>query len=214
MKAVDFNNFNRGEGRGKSICCTLFTAVLVITQSCTQAGTIATFADPAISVATPLFTVDVANSVVRGGWSGTGLNLDSVANNKIFVNSFFTMTDLTYTGSLSGGSAGPGTIKFFAHGDDPASAAAIFQIDFTTVQVSLGGLSANNIFSSNGVTYSGSELSGKPVTDGSFSFAFANLAALPNNAGYTATAAFTSSEAPEPASIVLLGTGFILLKRR
>jgi hypothetical protein len=208
---MDYIFLFKGEGMKKQVGCFLLLAVFFTMQPCTQAGTIASFADPAFSASTPLFTVDAVNHVIKGGWSDSmqGLNLDMRDTSKIFVNAFFTVSDLAFTGTASYGTTGAGTIKFFANGADPQSAAPIYQIDFQHAAISLGSLSADDIFSSDGITFGGSELAGKRVCNGTFSFAFANLAALPDKSGFTATAAFTSSEAPEPATLLLLGAGFV-----
>jgi hypothetical protein len=179
-----------------------------------RAGIIATFSDPALSPSTPMFTIDTADNMVRGGWSDGlgGLKLKFPAENVDFTNVFFTMTDLTYTSGVTGA----GKIKFFAQGSDVQTASPLFEIDFSSANVSFGGLSGNNVFLANGVVFSGSQINSGNLTQQVFSFAFADLAALPNNGGYTATAAFTSSAvaAPEPTTLLVLGAGLLFLKKR
>jgi hypothetical protein len=192
--------------------CVVF---ILIVLSYAKAGTIATFADPALSPSTPIFTIDTADNIVRGGWSDTpgGLNLDFPAESVVFTNAFFTMSDLTYS---STGNTGAGTIKFFAHRANTQTASPLLQINFSSANVSFGGLSGDSVFRANGVVFSGSQISAGDLSQQVFSFAFANLAALPNNGGYTATAAFTSSAvaAPEPATLLIIGAGLLFAKKR
>jgi hypothetical protein len=176
-------------------------------------GTIATFADPAAGPLTPLFTVD--GSTVTGGWADerTGLNLDVVLTGTTYPDAFFNMTPLTLTGFITGS----GTIKFYADGENPAAVSPLFQIDFTSSQVSTLGLGGDNIFSLNGVAFSGRAVAGYTFTGNEvFSFSFANLKSLSETyRAFSATAAFTSSAAgtPEPATLLLLGLGGLLLRR-
>jgi hypothetical protein len=66
------------------------------------------------------------------------------------------------------------------------------------------------LFEAGNVTITGREITGL-LTNESFSFSFANHALLPVDDGYTATAAFTSSAVPEPATILLFGMGGLIM---
>jgi len=188
------------------VCTTLVEATL----------TIATFDDPAVNSTTPLFMVDLINDEITGGWadSQTGLDLDVVYSGHTFSDAFFTMTTVSYTGGLMGGSTGGGTVKFFADGQSTGTTPLI-QIDFNSATLSPTGLGGAELFG-NDVTISGSEIGGATLTDEAFSFSFANQVLLPDEGGFTATSAFTSSAVPEPATITLLGISSLslILRRR
>jgi hypothetical protein len=195
--------------------------VFIVILSCGLAQavpvTIATFADPAVDGSTPLFTVDLDNDVITGGWLDLQTGLDLVIfgdSDNPFEDAFFTMTDVNYFGGISGGITGGGTIKFFADGQDTGTT-PLLQIDFDTAQVSPFGFGAMDMFYFNGVTITGSEIT-VSLTDESFAFGLGNLSPLGGNwnNGYTATAAFTSSAVPEPATLVLLGMAGLLVFTR
>jgi hypothetical protein len=199
----------------------IMLAVTLMFVGNAYSDTIATFSDPALNASTPLFKVDNVAKTIKGGWTDaqTGLNLQVVINGNTFNNTFFTMTDLTYTGSLSYAVTGAGTIKFFANNSDTAIATPLLQIDFASSSITFGGIGGDNIFSGNNVVFGGSELAGKIVSDEVFAFSFANLKAVdptsPKN-GYSATASFTSSATvvPEPATIAILALGSILFRKK
>jgi hypothetical protein len=198
-------------------CISTLVVLFALVTSNVFGGTIATFSDPALSATTPLFTVNDVTKTVSGGWldSQTGLDLQVVLTGNTFNNAFFTMTPLSYTGSLNYAVTGAGTIRFFADNADPLSATPILQIDFDNANITFGGLGGDNLFSSNGVKFSGSEIGSLSLSEEVFAFSFANLKAL-NPAspklGYSATAAFTSSAiVPEPATLAILGLGSITL---
>lgn len=202
-------------------------AVLVVLGLVTSAGaaTIATFADPALNGTTPLFTVDVIGGQITGGWSDarTGLNLHlpvpgpNPPGIEVYNNAWFTMTPLAYAGTLASGTTGPGTIEFFADG---TVGPVLLRITFDSAQVDYSpGFGADNIISMNNVAFSGQETTNwGPTSDESFSFTFVNkeyLGAGPNYTGYTATASFTASALPEPATCLLMSlVGTWLLRRR
>ncbi len=181
--------------------------------------TIATFADPSMNAGDPLFTIDLDNHLITGGWLDSQTNLDLIIfgdNDNPFKDAFFTMTNVFYPGGTGGGSTGSGTIRFFADNQD-TSTEPLIQIDFNSGHVTPLGFGAMDLFYSDGVTITGLETAGGTLTDESFAFSFANQAYLSGstdwNDGFTATAAFTSSAVPEPATICLLGLGSLTLLR-
>jgi hypothetical protein len=199
-----------------------FTACVAIVlismvSSISQAGvvTIATFEDPSGSGADPLFTIDSDNGNIDGGWgdSKTGLNLNIVDPGVVYNDAWFTMSTLTYGGGYSG-TTGAGTVKFYADGD-ASTATPILEIDFSSAYLNPGGLAAQELFFAGAsIVISGVDITDQ-LTDEAFSFGFANQVLTPENNGFTATAAFTSSAAvvPEPMTICLLGLGGLLIRR-
>jgi len=101
-----------------------------------------------------------------------------------------------------------GTIEFFASNSDP-----LFTIAFDS-----GTLNKNVGFGATDFIAQGVSISGPIIPfalmDEAFAFSFANQFATAN--GFTATADFTSSATPEPASLCLtaLGTAFVMRRRR
>jgi hypothetical protein len=195
----------------------LVAVVVLLSCGLTQASatTIATFADPAASGSTPLFTVNLVNDIITGGWldSQTGLDLIIFGDSgNPFEDAFFTMTDVDYSGGIMGGDTGEGTIKFFADNQD-TSTTPLIQIHFNKGHVTPFSFGA--MFYFDDVTITGSEITGS-LTDASFAFGFGNQTPLSGgwNNGYTATASFTSSAVPEPATIILLGTAGIFVFTR
>ncbi len=199
------------------VCTTLVEATL----------TIATFEDPAENSSTPLFKVDFNTERITSEWddnSHTGLNLNVVySGTPPYTDAFFTMTDpggapgVEYTHGIGGGDTSGGIIKFFNPGDNPATDDPLIQIDFDSATLSPTSLGGVELFG-NDVTISGSEIEigGAILTDEAFSFSFANQVLLPEEGGFTATSAFTSSAVPEPATLALLGFGSLslILRRR
>ena len=92
-------------------------ACVLILSVVAEATTIATFADPfQITQITPLFTVNLLTDTISGGWADakTGLLLEIPYSENSYPDAFFTITDISYEGSTSGGVTGGGTVKFFA----------------------------------------------------------------------------------------------------
>jgi hypothetical protein len=212
---------------------TYFVMVVVATLMLVgnaYSGTVATFADPALNASTPLFNINGVANTVTGGWGDdqTGLNLQVVWTGNTFNNAFFTMTPLTITakpvnGTLVYFTTSGGIIKFFKDGD-LTSATPILQINFDSLSCTYGGLGGDNVFSANGVKFSGSEIGSTTLSEETFAFSYANLKMLnlasatngstaPAN-GYTATASFTSSAVPEPATLALLSIGAMTMFRK
>lgn len=200
--------------------CFAVLAIVSIFVSNLYGETIATFADPALNSSTPLFSVNNVTKTITGGWNDTqtGLDIQLVYTGNFFEDAFFTMTPLAYTGSLAYAATGSGTIKFYADNVNPNSDMPIFQIDFASATITFAGLGGDNVFSGNDVVFSGSELVGQTLSEEVFAFSFANLKALnpaAPTAGYSATAAFTSSAVtPEPATLIILALGSLMLRNK
>jgi hypothetical protein len=187
--------------------------------------TIATFADPSEDSNNPLFKVDFINMKLSGGWADakTGLTLEIPYSGHIFENVWFEMTDvnITDTDVIFGqkfGQTSSGVINFY---EDNNNTDPLLVIDFDSGSVSFDSFGADNEFTAENVTITGSEITGT-LSEEQFTFNFANLAMLPNSNnwddGFTATASFTSSAvpepAPEPATVCILGLGALSLLRR
>jgi hypothetical protein len=195
----------------RAISIVLSVLFLWIVAAWSHGQTIATFSDPS-NGSTPLFTV--GGGQVTGGWadSMTGLNLQVVLTGSTYNNAFFTMAPLT----ISGGLTGSGAVKFYADGENPGSLSPLFEVAFASAQISTQGFGGDDIFAfnMNGVVLSGRAVTGYVFADESFAFSFANQKLLAAQAGYSATAAFTSSATatPEPATMALLGAGLLGLR--
>lgn len=174
-----------------------------------QADTVATFADPAASPATPLFAL--TGNVLSGGWSGLGLNLLTPGTAAPdYSNVTFSMTPLVVTPIAPGfATTNAGQIDFF----DGANLIFTIEFDsgFLTSPVSFGG----SDFVGQNVRFSGPVLGGSAATSEAFAFSFANP--VSNQQGYTVTSAFTSSaelRIPGPATLAGVGLGLLVASRR
>jgi hypothetical protein len=94
---------------------TIAVAVLATLVASTNAFTLATFADPTLGPATPLFTL--AGTTFTGGWGSPGLTLQVPATTSSYSNATFTMTPLPLLNP--GGLLGGGTISFFDSASNP-----------------------------------------------------------------------------------------------
>jgi hypothetical protein len=172
--------------------------------------TVATFADPSGDSNNPLFTVDFSGGTLNGEWADgkTGLTLQIPYSGHNISNAWFKMTEVGITDSY--GDTGSGEIDFYAHG---TTTNPLLTVSFENGYVDYYNFGADEFFGEN-VTISGSEITGM-LSEEEFSFTFANKKPLPGSGnGFTATASFTSSAAPEPATICLLGLGALVFPRR
>ncbi len=183
--------------------------VLVGMAGLASAGTVATFADPALDGSTPLFTLTSTNQF-SGGWSSPGLTLLTPGlPTPQYTDATFTMP------AVAAAPIGPGlwtlaggTITFF-----DSSNVAVFIITFAAASLDENiGVGASDLALQN-VTFSapGTSLT---FDHERFAFSFANAVQGPN--ATTWTASFTSSATiiPEPASLLLALVGAGLLRRR
>lgn len=190
--------------------------VISLCAASVNAGTIATFADPAPDASAYLFRIDLDADTVSGEWpdSNAGLTLEVIPTGQAHADAFFTMTDVAYTGGPTGGPTGPGAIQFFRDGDDPLTADPLVEISFASAQLTVQGFTGDNIYdlhSDHEVVITVWKSTG-PVTltqNAAFAFSFANQTPLPSGQGFDATAAFTSSATPEPATLAVLLVGGI-----
>jgi len=204
--------------------CKVVAAVLAVGGLITPAGaatvTIATFADPAQDASTPLCNIDTNTQEITGGWQNGGLDLEFPWHGSVVGDVYFTLTDglmnneLNYTPTADPniGITEGGILSFYENQSiNPSN--LILKITFDTATLTLGGIFATELFGTGAVdiTDGGNRIPPLPLDDESFSFSFANQTLLPGGGGYTATASFTSSAVPEPATMGFLVIGLLLI---
>ena len=194
----------------KVLLTAFFFSVAVSSQA---SVTIAAFSDPAQFADSPLFTWDKVNNTLSGSWTASGLTLQTpgFTSGGATVNAHFDMKPVSLTPIINGTlySMGRGEIDFYT--TDPLN--PFFTITFSGGSflnpVNAGSSTLANAF----VDFSGSDL---PVAldNEQYSFSFANYSDFGSFA--TFTAAFTSSAdvVPEPATMLILGTGVAALIAR
>jgi hypothetical protein len=196
-----------------------FLSVGFISADAKASLAIATFADPSGDSNNPLFTVDFINMKLTGGWADakTGLTLEIPYSGNTFTDAWFEMTgEVTPEVVIlnASGDTGGGEINFYADG---TTTNPLITIIFESGYVDSFNFGADEFFGEN-VTISGIGITPGTLSEEEFSFAFANKALLPGsgtfNDGFTATASFTSSAVPEPATVCILGLGALSLLSR
>jgi PEP-CTERM motif len=181
--------------------------------------TVATFADPSGNSDNSLFTVNFLGGTLNGTWAdgNPGLTLEipcsgyTIENGTAFHDVWFEMTQV---GIDASGDTGGGDIDFYAHG---TTTNPLLTINFGSGFVSRYGFGADDLFTTNNVTIESSKIA-SPLSEEQFAFSFANQAKLPGNGnwgdGFTATASFSSSAIPEPATIAIFGLSITAIIRR
>lgn len=187
-------------------------AVAALVTGSAQGMTIATFADPTTGAVPSLFQWNATTSTLTGGWSGTGLTLQTPGSSMPdLANATFTLAPLVAMSTMFGVSYfGPGVIDFY-----DSAATPVFRIEFDNAMLNASLSFGASDFMAFNVRFSGTLLD-FPTQNESFAFSFANPTATPNG-GFTVTSSFTSSAerlVPAPGSLALLGAGGLLLARR
>jgi hypothetical protein len=178
---------------------------LATTVASADTVTIATFADPAASSATPLFFLD--GTTFTGGWTALGLTLETPVTHQTWPNAKFTMTALSATGGPNLYAVTGGEINFTDSSNNP-----LLKITFDGGQIFRPYVFGASDVALDNVVFSG-PIIGAPVHDEQFAFSFTNE--VRTATGYTWTASFTSSAIPEPATLSgLLLAGLTALRRR
>jgi hypothetical protein len=188
--------------------------------------TVATFADPATGSSTPLFNVNTTGNQITGGWadSRTGLNLQVAGGTGTpYIDAWFTINTTENTASapltisepqsfwgMYFGKTGAGVITFYENGTTNKILSVAFNKAYVTPS-SFGVSKTLDPAASITITdYTGSSLFG--AAGESFSFGFVNTDGTSN--GYNATASFSLSAIPEPATIAMLSIGALSLIRK
>ena len=179
-------------------------------------NTVLTFEDPSPGGATPFFTINRQVNTIDAAWSDAQMNLNLQlwgAVTPSYFNAFFTMDQLTFNPVT--GVTDVGRIRFFDNNATPIDQNALVIIDFYHALLVADQHVGSTEFLGHNVTITGTAIPW-PLTNESFSFAFANQTDIggdPAN-GFTATATFTSSAViPEPLTLGLFAVGSILALR-
>lgn len=183
---------------------TIAMAAALAAAGAADTFTVATFSDPSPGASQPLFSL--SGSSFSGGWSDVGLDLRTPGlAAPDFLDATMEMDTLAYdpnSNSLTGGQ-----IRFFDTLDT-----LVFSITFSAAKLYVPfGFGAADGFEAENVVFGGTAVT-SPLTAESFAFSFANQRAI--DGGLTVTSAFTSSAAPEPASLALLAIGGLFGIRR
>ncbi|MBW8015550.1 MAG: hypothetical protein FVQ82_05125 [Planctomycetes bacterium] len=191
------------------ICSALLVMAMTVPAFASLAPvTVATFADPSDGSAEFLFTIDYDAGTLSGGWSGTGLTLEIPIADVTYENATFTIDDITF---VSGGSAGSGydtsVGPYGIHFFDGATEVLTIEYKKAWIKSRTSGLDAQDFYGDD-VTISGVDFG--ELSAEHFSFAFTNI--VYNGDSYNATASFTSSAIPEPATIVILAFGSLFMR--
>jgi hypothetical protein len=201
------------KGVGLLILCTMFACTTFVEATLT----IATFDDPAEDSDSAFFTVDLTNNLITGEWDEPGLSLDIPYSGQTFHNVIFMMPEVQITAlthPLKGTKTEDGEITFF----DPCDMVnPLIRIEFDSAWLTFYGFGGSESFSGDNVTITGWGINDATLTDNAaFSFSFANQVVLNDDwvNGFEATAAFTSSAVPEPATLALLGIGALITLTR
>lgn len=191
-------------------------AASVLTSGVANAITIATFADPTVGgPIVSMFDVrDTGAGVGRVKGKTGGTILDLQVDNTIYTDAILEFGDIAYTGNYKNGTLKAGEFNFF-YKDSNNNPVLVLKVQFESGKVNVLGLGGENIFSDDGVRFSGPAVDSLgTLTEESFSFSFANQKPIKNGTttiGFTSTAAFASSAVPEPATIFLLTLGSVLV---
>lgn len=191
---------------------TLCLVSLLTLASASQAQlTIATFADPS-NGSTFLFDWDMTANTLTGSYTGAGLTLQTpgFTGGGQVSNAQFSMTPVVLTEVISNTlyTMGAGTINFTDATNNPVMT-IIFDGGVFQNPTSAG--SATSI--GNVVDFVGPNVP-TGLTNESYSFSLANPTQTGNHMMFTASFTSSADVVPEPATLLVLGTGIAAFLRR